>query len=77
MKFELCILKSNNIEIITGYETDEIIEELSQSLLQKFQEGLDENIRASKFVFDSVDLLFYKLYKTSLSRGGPYIDSPK
>ena len=34
-------------------------------------------MRWSEFVFDSVDSLFYKLYKISLNRGGSYIDSPK
>ena len=30
--------KSNNIEIIMGSETNDIIEELCESLLQKYQE---------------------------------------
>ena len=34
---------SVNIEIMMGYETDEITEELFESLLQKHQEGLEEN----------------------------------
>ena len=34
-------------------------------------------MRGSEFVFDSVDLLYYKLHKVSLNRGGSYIDSPK
>ena len=34
--------KSNNIEIIMGSETDEIIIELFESLLQKYQEGLEK-----------------------------------
>ena len=34
-------------------------------------------MRKSKFVFDSIDLLCYKLHKISLNRGGSYIDSPK
>ena len=71
------LFKSNNIEIMIGYETDEIIEELFESVLQKYQEGLEEEMRGSKFVFDSVDILYYKLYKISLNRGGSYIDSPK
>ena len=33
--------KSNSIEIMMGSETDEIIEELSKSLLQRYQEGLE------------------------------------
>ena len=31
--------KSNNTEIMVGSETDEIIEELFKSLLQRYQEG--------------------------------------
>ena len=34
-------------------------------------------MRGSKFVFDNVDSLYYKLHKISLNRGGSYIDSPK
>ena len=45
--------------------------------LQKYQEGLEESMRGSKFVYDSVDVLYYNLNKVSLSRGGSYIDSSK
>ena len=45
--------------------------------MQKYQEGLEESIEGSEFVFDSVDLLYYKLYKISLNRGKSCIDSPK
>ena len=37
--------KSNNIKIMMGNETDEVIEELIESLLQKYQEGLEEKMR--------------------------------
>ena len=70
--------KSNNIEIIMGSETNDIIEELCESLLQKYQEWLEESMRGSEFIFDSVDLLHYNLQKISLNRkGSSYIDSPK
>ena len=69
--------KSNNIEIMMGNETDEIIEELFKSLLQRYQEGLEESMKGSEFVFDSDDLLNYKIQKISLNRGGSYRDSPK
>ena len=36
-------------------ETEEIIEEIFESLLQKYQEGLEESTRGSECVFDSVD----------------------
>ena len=69
--------KSNNIKITMGNEIDEIIEELFESLLQKYQERLEESMKGSEFVFDSVDLLYYKVHKISLNRGRSYIDSPK
>ena len=34
--------KSNNIEIMTGNETDVIIKELFEFLLKRYQEGLKE-----------------------------------
>ena len=56
--------KSNNIEIMMGNETDAIIERHFESLLQKYQEGLEESMkRGSEFIFDSVDLLYYHLQK--------------
>ena len=69
--------KSDSIEIMMGSETDNIINELIDSLLQRYLEGLEESMRGSEFIFDSVDLLCYHLQKTSLKRGESYIKSPK
>ena len=69
--------KSNNLEIIMGSETNEIIEERFKSFLQRYQEGLEESMRGSGFIFDSIDALYYDLNNISLSRGGSYIDSPE
>ena len=41
--------KSDNIEIMIGNETSEIIEELFNSLLQRYQKGLEEKMRGSYF----------------------------
>ena len=60
-----------------GSKADEIIEDLFESFLQKYQEGLDESMRVREFVYDGVDMLYYNLNKVSLSRAGSYIDSPK
>ena len=49
--------KSNNVEIMIGSETNEIIEGLFESFLQKYQGGLEESMRGSEFVYDSVDVL--------------------
>ena len=69
--------KSDNVEIMMGSETNEIIEELFKSFLQRYQEALEESMRGSEFIFDSVDALYYDLKKISLSRYGSYIDSPE
>ena len=68
--------KINNTKILMGNEIDEIIQELFESLLQKYQEVLEEKMRGNEFVFDSVDLFHYNHHKRSFNRGGSYIDSP-
>ena len=70
-------MKGDNIEILIGNETDEIIEDLFNSLLQRYQKGLEESMKGSEFVSDNVHSLYYKLHKVSLNRGGSYIDSPE
>ena len=39
--------KSDNIYIMMGYETDDIIKELCESLLERYQEGLEESMKGS------------------------------
>ena len=63
-------MHSKNIVILAGYDTDDIIEKLFDSLLEKYQKGLEEKMKKSNFIFDSVGVLYYKLHKTSLDRGG-------
>ena len=59
-----------------GSQTNDITEKLFESLLQRYQEGLEESMKGNEFIFDSVDLLDYHLQKTSLKRTGSlYIDS--
>ena len=70
--------KSNNIEIMMGNETDEIIDELFETFSQNYQKDLEESTRGSKLNFDSVDLLYYNLQKVSLNeKESSYIDSSK
>ena len=60
-----------------GNETDDIINELFKSFLQRYQEKLEKSMKGSEFVFNSVDLLYYHLHKIGLKRGESYIDSPE
>ena len=75
-EFRIMHTKSNNIEIMNGIETNDIINELFKSFLERYQEGVETKMKGSEFIFESVDLLYYSLHKISLNRGRSYIDSP-
>ena len=64
--------KINNEEIMNGGDTDEIIEGLFESFLQKYEENLQEKMKRSDFEFDGVNFLYYDFHNS-----GSYIDSPK
>ena len=65
--------KSDNVEIMSGRSTDIIVDELINSFKQRYQEGLENRMRGSSYVFNHVKLLEYSLHKISLSRGSSYL----
>ena len=69
--------RSDNEEFMNGSDTDEIIKERFKSLLQRYQENLQEKMRGSDFAFDGVNFLYYDFNEISINRGGSYTDSPK
>ena len=69
--------KSDNIEIMSGTETDEAINELFNSFLRRYQEWLETKMKGSGYIFERVDLLEYHLHKISLNRGSSYVISPQ
>ena len=69
--------KSDNVDIMTGVDTNDVVKELFKSTLERYQTGLQESMRRSEFVFDCVNELHYKLHKLALNRGRSYIDSPR
>ena len=50
-EFRIMHSKSNNVEIMMGTETDDIINELFKSFLKKYQEGLETKMEGSDFIF--------------------------
>ena len=46
--------RSVNEEFMNGSDTDKIIKELFKSLLQRYQENLQEKLRGSDFAFDGI-----------------------
>ena len=69
--------KSDNIEIMSGIETSDAINELFNSFSKRYQEGLETKMKGSSFIFEHIDLLEYHLHKISLNRVSSYISSPE
>ena len=69
--------KSDNFEIMIGANTNEIIKNLFDSLLQRYQKDLEASMRGSDFVFDYVESLNYIFHKIDLKRSGSYIKDPE
>ena len=55
-------IKSDNIEIMNGIETNDAINELFNSFLRRYQEGLETKMKGSGYIFEPVDLVEYHLH---------------
>ena len=69
--------KSDNFEIMMGANTNEIIRNLFNSLLRRYQGGLQGSMRGSEFVFDYVKSLNYIFHKVDLKRSRSHIETPE
>ena len=67
--------KGDKIELIIYDNTNEVIEELFESLLNRYQIGLEASTRRSDFIFDCVHLLYCKCHKINPNHGWTYTDS--
>ena len=67
---------NNNIEFICYNDANEVFDELFESLHSRYQGNLETSMRAKDFIFDSVQLMYYKCHKVNFSCDGSYIDSP-
>ena len=63
-----------DIEIMIDDKADKIIEELFESLKNRYQNNL-ESMKGSEFVFDYVHLLYYKSHKINSNNARSNIDS--
>ena len=68
--------KSDNIEIMTYDNPDEIPEYLFDLFLSRYEISLENQMRESDFNFDCVRLLYYLCHKRNFKRGGSCTDSP-
>ena len=76
---EMCTMytRSTPEEIIIGSETKEVAENLIMSILQKYQDNLQNKMKGSDFIFNGINYLYYDLNRITISKGGSYIESPK
>ena len=56
-------VKSDNIEVMIYDDANEVTEQLFESLLSRYQIGLETTMRVSDFFFDYVNLIYYKYHK--------------
>ena len=63
--------KSNNIKFASFNDANEVVDKLFESL-----RSLETTMRASDFIFDSLQLIYYKFHEVNFRRNGSYIDSP-
>ena len=67
--------RSDNIEFTSCYDSNEIIDEIFQSLHSKYHGKLEISMKGNDFIFDSVQLMYYKCHKVNFENRGLYIDS--
>ena len=76
-KTQVMHTKSDNVKIMNGTETNGAINEVIDSFMKRYQEGLETNMKRRSYIFERIDLLEYHLHKISLNRGSSYIESPE
>ena len=68
--------RSTPEEFMIGSEAEEV-EKLIMSILQKYQDNLQNKMKGSDFIFNGVNSLYYDLNRITISNGGSYIESQK
>ena len=69
--------RSTPEEFMIGSETEEVAENLIMSILQKYQDNLQNKMKGSDFIFNGINYLYFDLNRITISKGGSYIESPK
>ena len=67
--------KSNNIKYKSYNDASKVVDEIFDLLRSRYQENWEKSMRVSDFIFDSVQLIYYKCHKVNFRRYCSYIDS--
>ena len=76
-KKQIMYTKSDNVNIMRGYTTNDIINEIFDTFKERYQSGLETRMVGSNFTFGHIDYLEYHFNKTNINRGSTYIPLPK
>ena len=59
--------RSTPEEFMTGSETEEVAEKRIMSILQKYQDNLQNKMKGSDFIFNGINYLYYDLNRITIS----------
>ena len=60
----------SNIKFTPYSDPNDVIDKFLKSLHSRYQENLETSMKGSDFIFDSVQLLYYKCHKVSFIGDG-------
>ena len=62
-------LRSSNIKCTSYNDANEVVNELFELLRTRYLGNLETSMRRTDFIFDSVQLMYYKCHKVNLNVG--------
>ena len=68
-------LSSGNIKFTPYSDANDVIDKLFKSLRSRYQENLETSMNGNDFIFDSVQIMYYKCHKAFFIHSGSCIDS--
>ena len=68
--------RNKNIIFMSFNDANEVVNELFDSLCSRYQRNIETSMQGNVFIFDSIQIMYYKCHKLNFRRGCSYIDSP-
>ena len=68
--------KSNKTKFTSYIDANEVIDKLSESLRSIYQGNLETSMEVSEFIFDSVQLMYYKCHRVNFRGHDSNINYP-
>ena len=77
MKCVQCIIEVRLKKLLLVAKQKKLLKILIMSILQKYQDNLQNKMKGSDFTFNGINYLYYDLNRITISKSGSYIESPK